>query len=279
MSGARDKGFALLVAVAGIAAFAYVAFEAMADGRGIVAGALGDAERAKLSAAADAGLMLAIHGLAGSTAGGGWPINGSVQTMAFGGVVLSIAVQDERGKVPINDLDEPQVRGLFAAAGASGAQLDTLTDSFNDWLDEDDDRRPNGAEAPDYAAVGIHPRNGEFRTVDELSMLKGMDPYLFAKLAPVVTVNFGESGAFDPATASPLAIQAMAAEGVPADDEQNQVNPQTPPAMPDPAADNLAGRRLTVRVTAQDAAGTITRSSIVELTGNPADPYWIRVRN
>jgi hypothetical protein len=41
--------------------------------------------------------------------------------------------------------------------------------------------------------------------------------------------------------------------------------------------ENLQGHTFTVRVTARDRAGARThRMAIVELSGDPARPYWVR---
>ena len=62
MSG--DRGYAMLAAILGIAAFSYVGFEVVAEGRGIVSEVQAENEQARLTAACDAGLQLAIAGLA-----------------------------------------------------------------------------------------------------------------------------------------------------------------------------------------------------------------------
>lgn len=280
-----ESGYALLVAVIGIAAFAYIAFQAIAANRGVIADADGDFTHARLSAATEAGLMIAIHGLGGQdpATSGGWSIDGRVRSLRYRGFTLNISVQDERGKVPLNGMNTDQVRALFAAAGARGSQLDTLTDSFDDWEDDDDTRRTNGAEAPDYAAQGISPRNGALRSVGELMSVKGIDAQIFQRLAPAVTVFFGDSGGFSANTSQPLALRAMtgATIGTPGELERERELAGERPSL-NLASDDarLTGRPLTVQVTAQDGSGgVLTRSTIIELTGNSAVPYWIRERD
>jgi len=275
----RDGGYAMIAAIVGIAAFALIAFEILAANRGATASVSAQVEHAKLSAAADAGLSQAIYNLAMQDRTQRWPIDGRPMTTHFGDATLTIIIEDERGKVPINRLNEDQVRSMFAAAGVDGARLDTLVDTFEDWQDDDDEMRTNGAEAPAYASLGIKPRNGDFRTIDELSQLKGMDTALFAKLAPALTVFFGDNGGFSQSTAQPLALAVMLGTGAdtPAVIERERELEGERPAL-DIADDvNLVGRPLTIQVTARDAMhGTLQRNTIVELTGNKKNPFWIR---
>jgi general secretion pathway protein K len=278
MSRSGERGYAMLAAILGIAAFSYVGFEAIAENRGVVSEVQAENERAKLSAACDAGVALVVSGLASKSKKQQWPIDGVARTLNFDDVALSVTVEDERGKVPLNGVNEDQVRQLFAAAGVSGPRLDTLVDSFEDWLDPDDDRRPNGAESKDYLSQGYKPRNGGFHTITELRSIRGMDDALYARVAPAVTVFFGESGGFSESTSQLLALEALSEVG-PTSPEVVERQQELAGQKPSPVLANppyLIGRTLTVRVEAKRAGADIKRSAILELTGNSADPVWIR---
>src|SRR3546814_17561250 len=80
---------------------------------------------------------------------------------------------------------------MFEAVAGPGAQAKAMTDAFLDWRDDDDQRRPDGAEEQDYAALGVKPRNGPLRSIEELTEIKGIDQRTYAQLAPAVTVFFG----------------------------------------------------------------------------------------
>lgn len=278
MTRSRERGYAMIAAVAGIAAFSYVAFEVIAENRGVISGVQSENERARLSAACDAGMSIAIAGLAAKDKTQQWPIDGVGRNFTFDDVALTITVEDERGKIPLNGVNEDQVRDLFQDAGASGTQLDTIVDSFEDWIDPDDDRRPHGAEGMDYASLGVHPRNGGFRSIGELRLIKGMNDQLFAAVAPAVTVFFGESGGFSEGTSQILALQSL--EELPPTapevlERQRELSGQQPPKQSSNPPSLLA-RTLTVRVVAKRAGASVQRSAIIELTGNAADPVWIR---
>ena len=279
MTKGRDRGFAMVAAVAGIAAFAWIGLEAIAANRGAIAGVDAHAERAELEAAADAGLMLAIHGLATPDRTQRWSFDSRPRNVKFGDADLTITVEDERGKIPLNSIEDDQVRAMFEAAGAEGERLDGLVDAFEDWRDEDDDRRADGAEAADYLAQGIRPRNGQFLDVDELMQIKGMDRRIFDRLAPNLTVFFGNTGGFSPRTAQPLALAVMSGHGGddPASIDRERDLEGEAPALQIEDDVSLVGRDLTVRVVARDGrGGGFRRAAVIELTGSAAQPYWIR---
>jgi len=273
----RDGGYAMLAAILGIAAFSYVSFEAVAESRGVISAVQAETERAKLTAACDAGLALVVSGLGSKNKKQLWPIDSTKRSLMFGDVALTIVVEDERGKIPLNGINEDQVRGLFRTAGISGSRLSTLVDSYEDWIDPDSERRQSGAEAKDYASFGYKPRNGGFHTTAELRMLKGMDNDLYARVAPAITVFFGESGGFSESTSQILALEALSEVGPNSPDvihREQQMAGVIPPTNLGPPY--MPGRTLTVRVEAKRAGADMKRAMIVELTGNPADPVWNR---
>ena len=71
-----ERGYALVAAVAAVAAFAYIAFQVLAASQGGVAIVSGRLQQARLSAAADAGIALAVHNLATSDRTLRWSIDG-----------------------------------------------------------------------------------------------------------------------------------------------------------------------------------------------------------
>jgi general secretion pathway protein K len=275
----RERGYAMIAAIIGVAAFAFIAFEFMAQDRGVLAEVRGEAEQAQLTADCNAGLYLAIYNLSSNDVTQRWGIDGRSRTVQLGRSTLVITVEDERGKIPLNGIIQEEVHDTFAAAGATGTQLSILTNAFEDWQDSDNSARPNGAEAPAYASLGYKPRNAGFRTVGELRMLRGMTDDIYYRLAPATTVFFGESGGFSESTAQPLALQVLgevAANSPEVIERQRELSGQA--AMPQTLTKvNLIGRTLTVRVEAHRGATYLKRTAIVELAGPRASDYfWIR---
>ncbi len=278
MIARRERGYAMIAAIVGVAAFGFIAFELVAQNRGVLAEVRGEAEQAKLAAACSAGLYTAIAGLATTDVTQRWGIDGRARIVQFGDTTLAITVEDERGKIPLNGIIEEEVHDLFADAGVSGPLLDTLTDSFEDWEDTDDSARPTGAEAAAYAPMGYRPRNAGFRTIEELRMLKGMTDDIYARVAPAITVFFGESGGFSESTSQPLALQVLGevtANSPEVIERVKELNGEATVARSLLKASLLA-RTLTVRVEARKGQTYLKRTAIVELTGNTAPGYWLR---
>lgn len=278
----REQGFVLVAALVAMAIFSAVAIAMLSAERGNLAGVAAERQQARLAAAADAGLVLAAAHLADRGLGSApWRIDGRDYRERLGEVSLTIRIEDERGKIRLNELSDAQARLMFEGAGAQGRRVDELTDAFLDWIDTDDDVRSNGAEAADYARLGYRPRNGAMRTVGELAMVRGMDRTLYDRLAPAVTVFFGGAGAFDPATAHPLAIAVMTETGMGSPEviaRQREWAGQRTALEPDglPA---LGGRPLTVRVTAQtDTGDRMERVTIIEFPSATLDRWEIRYR-
>jgi general secretion pathway protein K len=275
---AGERGYAMIAAIVGVAAFGFIAFQLIAQDRGVLAEVRGESEQAKLIAACNAGLMLAIHGLADPDPAQRWGIDGRPRTGSFANIGLTITVEDERGKIPLNGIIEEEARQLFQMAGATGTQLDTLTDSFEDWQDVDNTPRPAGAEAPFYAPFGYKPRNAGFHTVGELRMIKGMTDDIYNKVAPASTVFFGESGGFSEQTSQVLALEVLGEEGPNSLEVQQRVAQLSGAAAPPPSLikASYVARTLTVRVEARENGAYLKRNAIIELTGNASDPYWFR---
>lgn len=257
MTNQAETGYALVTAVVAMALFALFALALQISARGAFAGTDASAVRSRLAAAAEAGTMLAIHGLAETDARQRWPMDGRPRRLQFEQIDLEITVEDESAKIPINAIDERQARAMFAAAGAGSEIRDRLADAFLDWRDGDEDRRPFGAEAADY--TGVQPRNGGLHRVDELLSIQGMTPAVFERLRPAVSVH---GGRFDDRHAGPLALAVMSGGrrggAVVAYD------------------DSLAGRVLHVRVLARSPRGRLASDAIVEFTGSESRPWVIR---
>jgi general secretion pathway protein K len=275
----RDSGFALVVAVAGMAVFAYFAFQILDASRGTIALIQAQQDKAVLTAAADAGFAQAIYGLALEDRTKRLPVDGIPRTSVFNGVRLTITVYDERGKISINKTSPDIERALFAAAGIGGDRLNVLVDSLEDWKDENDTARPNGAEAAYYRPFGIRPRNGPIRTIDELGLIRGMDAALLEKIAPAITLYQSDSGGFNADTAPPLVLEAMkGADSSLFDIQERQQELAGERTALDIAADKpIAGRSLSVAVQARLPDGSsYARSETGEFNSNPLQPYWIR---
>jgi general secretion pathway protein K len=277
----HEQGYALIAAVVSIVLFSLMALAMLNATRGSTLMVAAEADRARLQAAADAGVSFAIQGLLAREPAQRWRIDGTPKRVSFGAVTLDIRIEDERGKIALNLINQQQVARMFSEFGVQGSELERATDSFMDWRDEDFTVRAFGAERDVYAPRKIRPRNGELRTLGELALINGVGQDLARRIAPYATVNFG-TGEFDPRYATPLAARVSADDegdadlaefGAPLREGQVIRARQAAPS------DTLIGRPLTIRVEAQQGKeARARRSVIVELTGSEFRPYVIRAR-
>jgi general secretion pathway protein K len=143
-----------------------------------------------------------------------------IKNYAIGDGLLSAQIQDERGKLNLNDLaanagDEIQkkarirrVERLFQLLQINPDLVDTLVD----WIDQDDNPQPAGAESLYYQSQkpAYRAANGTLPALGDLSLVKGFTPDIIDKLSRYVTVYPQDGGApVNINTADPLVIQAL----------------------------------------------------------------------
>lgn len=266
----------MVAAVASIAVFALIALMIVEAGRGTTVAATAEIERARAQAASEAGLAIAV----GQLLSGEAALDGRTRRFRYHDADVAVTVQDERGKVPLNALEEAEARRLFEVLGLTGERLEIATDSFLDWTDDDDDVRPNGAEVDQYAAEGIRPRNGPLRSVAEAALIRGVGSDLAERMAAFTSVNFG-NGSFDATRASISAIRVMEGDDRGAIDIINRqreiAGDRT--ALTIDSLSALKGRPLTVAVEARLESGARSGfRQIVILTDRATKPYVLLER-
>jgi general secretion pathway protein K len=148
--------------------------------------------------------------------------------LTVAGARYQVAVTDLGARVDLNNSDEEIILALFEEflGESDGA---SLVSALQDWIDEDDERLPDGAEARDYARAGspFRPTNRPLLRLDELTRIRGFSDSVAAVLAPYVTV-WGD-GLVNVNTASRPVLAAMpeigpdAAEYVASAREQGEV--------------------------------------------------------
>ena len=273
-----ESGFALIAAVASILVLSAFALAVMATTRREVIAGVSEIDRTRASVAADAGMAIALSRLVSDDLSGVWTLDARPHTISFDEWRLEIRIVDERGKVPLNLLDDGQLTRLLERAGLSGQSLRTAHDSLLDWLDDDDEARPDGAESDYYKRLGIRPRNGYLHTVSELRRVRGFDARAVERIEPIATVDFG-SGAFETRFAQPAAIGVMFDGG--------DTNPEAIERAREAAGQvtalgfvnekGRAGRPLSIVVTASSpTGGRLTKRCVIELTGARPRPFIVR---
>lgn len=257
----HPAGFAIIAVVWAVALLALMALDVVAAARREGATALDQLARAQLEAAADAGIMLAIHALLGGA--------GAADGFGFAGTGVRLAIEPEAAKIDLNQASPRLLRALFEAAGLRGPDAASMAAAIEDWRDTDQITRPGGAELGFYQAAGlIPPRDGTFESVAELIHVRGMTPELLAVVGPAVTVH-AQAPNPDRAGASALVQAAVAGAGglglAP-------IERPTAGARADPGS---TGRAFTIQAEAAIEGGRFARRAVVRLTGNPREPVYI----
>lgn len=142
-----------------------------------------------------------------------------VRDYPLGDGLLTAQIEDERGKLNLNDLaagGDPiakktkvqRVKRLFELLQINP----DLVDAIVDWMDQDEKPEPAGAESLYYQTLrpSYRAANAPLQTLLELRLIKGMTPEVIQKLSKLVTVYplEGESKV-NLNTADPLVLQAL----------------------------------------------------------------------
>lgn len=120
----------------------------------------------------------------------GWNVWGK-QFVLENGVAVSLT--DLGAKLSILPFNDEEWSHYLINKGVAKGLVAKIVDELNDWQDNDDFRRVQGAESKTYLRLGkAAPRNHIMQSVDELNNLKSMTPEIFALLKDEL-VYFGSS--------------------------------------------------------------------------------------
>jgi general secretion pathway protein K len=139
-----------------------------------------------------------------------------IRDYVIGDGLLTAQIEDERGKLNLNDLaaggdpiaKKARVQRLFELLQINP----DLVDAIVDWVDQDETPEPAGAESLYYQTLrpSYRAANAPLQTLLELRLIKGMTPDIMAKLSKVVTVYPQEGQSkVNLNTASHLVLQAL----------------------------------------------------------------------
>lgn len=143
-----------------------------------------------------------------------------IKNYAIGDGLLSAQIQDERGKLNLNDLaadasDELQKKAKIQRVKRLFELLQInpdLVDALVDWIDPDDNPQPAGAESLYYQSQkpAYRAANASLPSLGDLRLVKGFTPEIVDRLSRYVTVYPPEGGVpINLNTADPLVIQAL----------------------------------------------------------------------
>ena len=282
-----QRGFALLVVLSALGLLALVAAAFATVARSHIKLAAGAGAVARAEALADAGVHLAVLDLVAARESGPDSRRLALDSTPFvcsagGGATLAIAVQDEAGKVDINIAGPVPIRALVLGSGVRAGEA--AADAILDFRDEDDARRPSGAERAEYLAAGrlYGPRNGPFLAVEDLAGVLGLTQAHADRLRPFVTVYSGLGGV-DASVAPRALVEALArglesGGGASVPDLDTGLDVGEPSvALPPQLRAASTRRAFSIRAQARMAGGaTFVRETVVEFVTTGAAAYQLR---
>lgn len=288
-----ERGFILLVVLSAIGLLALVAASFTQIARTHVKVASATVEGARAEALADAGVQLAVMDLVAASANQGarrrFALDATLHVcgVASDGATLTIAVRDEAGKIDLNIGSEAILRALVLGLGVEAGEA--AADAILDFRDDDDNRRPAGAERREYEAAGrtTGPKNAPFAAIEELGQVLPLTPADVDLLRPFVTIHSGQTGV-DPSVASSALVDilvrgAAKAEGLAsagaikafAGIPKMVMGRDT--ALPAQLVSASTRHAFSVQSEARTASGAIfVREAVVELAGGRAGAHVFR---
>jgi len=208
--------------------------------------------------------------------------DGVPQALDLGGRRVMVAAQDELGRIDLNQADGTLLASLLVSVGLDPSAAEALVDKILDWRDASPLKRLNGAKAAEYRAAGYdyQPRNGPFQSIDELRLVMGMTPEIFARVERAVTVYSGRPR-FDPQVAPREALLALptmdaaqAAALMAARSQAGAGAAGVTGGLGDPLT-VLKGRAFTIVARFQAGDRHVMRKAAIRISGDPYQPYWL----
>ncbi len=119
--------------------------------------------------------------------------DGAVYKIGIGGQEMAFSIEDERGKLDLNKASEEEILDFFNSF-LGETKGNEVAECILDWRDNDDEARPDGAEKDYYLSLNppYEPGNGKFILLEQLLLVKGVDPELF--WGTLEWKGYGDSG-------------------------------------------------------------------------------------
>jgi len=189
----RQKGVALILVMWVLALIGVLlgSFALMARTENLESRHMFDTTSARYDAIA--GVELALAQLRNPDPMQRWVADGRPYEFPYEGATVKVEITNESGKIDLNVADSATLMALFQSIGLDLGAAEAMSHAVPDWLDAEQQVRPHGAEAPQYAAAGLDygPTNLPFQTVAEVQQVLGMNYEIYKKIEPAITVYSG----------------------------------------------------------------------------------------
>ena len=140
-----------------------------------------------------------------------------------------------------------------------------------DWREPGEGKRLNGAKAREYDAAGIlyGPRGAPFESIEELQLVLGITPELYARLAPSLTV-YSQTPWVDPTFAPKDVLSALAGMG------GEPVSTVLAERGTGSTGGVMVGHAFTISAVVQGSDRlSVARTAVIRLSGAPGAPLGI----
>ncbi len=121
---------------------------------------------------------------------------GEIGKVTIDNIEVVVTLFDESGKIDLNTAPTVILQSLLLEFGLDEVQSASVANAIADWRDQDSLVRAGGAEDAQYlsAGLGYGSKDGYFQRTEELSLVYGVSPQLYAALLPYVTVYTQDFG-------------------------------------------------------------------------------------
>lgn len=260
-----QKGFALISVLWGVAILSLIALALLNETSLSAKLERNSWHQMQIDGALEEATNRAILGLLDRS----WPPDGQARTLELGGLRINVSVRDEAGKIDLNAAEEGTLLKLFQSVGLSQSEASRIVDRILDWREPDAQRRVNGGKAADYRAAGSSyaPRNGPFHSLDELSLVLGMTPELFARVKPALTI-YSQQQTVQLDRAPPEVLKALGSTPQPTSGGFD-ITGLTAPGV------TLGGHAVSITTRAQTSRGKVGSETVLRITDDPQRPFFI----
>jgi general secretion pathway protein K len=203
MRGRSEEGIALIAVLGTLALLSFIAALLSFETRTETRIARNVVDNAAARAAADAGIERAVLDLiaAPGTDNDKFRADGTIYYWRLSNITVRISVQDEIGKINLNQVSEAVMDAVLRSVGVDPGTAQSLANATADFRDPDSFSRAPGAEEADYRAAGLAwgPKNAPFEALEELQNVLGMTAEIYERVTPNLTIYSG--GAINPTLA------------------------------------------------------------------------------
>jgi general secretion pathway protein K len=211
---------------------------------------------ANAQAAADGGVAVAAYHLLDNSEQH-WTADGAARELRIGDSVVTLRMEDQRGKIDPNDATSGLMAALLRQFGIGDADATTLGNAILDWRVANDS---GTAGAYSNAGHGFGPPHEPFESLDELSMVLGMTPRLLAVLRPHLSLYIEQTPSL--AQADPV-VQAAIADAVKRDQLTLNEDQEAGPLI------------VLITAAARNRGALFTRTALLRMNAVGTQPYEV----